>query len=158
MNKYVVNSHGELLDELGPGDRILRAKSIEYLNGVMDFEGGSFVKGGVDEMLLLMRELSIQEKAFILSVVPYVSYVDCKLRWPQTNHELNLEHLLQITGMGKSSIYRVVKDLKEKKILYGKYHLNPWLFFRGNKMDPRLKEWFGEYRVRSKGGVAWQEL
>lgn len=156
MKKYIVNSHGELLDELGPGDRILRAKSVEYLKS--NFESGAFVKGSVDELRLVMPELNIGEKSFILSIVPYIGYDDCKLRWPNTAHDIRMEHLTNIVGCSKSGLYRVTKSLRDKKILHGKFYMNPWLFFRGNKIDPRLIRWFGEYKIRSLGGVAWREL
>jgi len=154
--KFIISEHGEILDQLNEGDRILRKKSIEYLNS--QFDVGCFVKVPVDELKLLLPELSKNEKAFLMDISPYVGYCDCKLRYPNTNRDLTGKHLEQITGLSRTSLYRVLKGLTEKHIIHGEYHINPWVLNRGNEFDVKVREWFGDYKVRSLGGVTWREV
>lgn len=154
--KLIISEHGEILDHLNDGDRILRKESIDHLKN--RFDVGCFVKVPIDELKLLLPELSQNEKAFLMDISPFVGYVDCKLRFPNTNRDLTSKHLEQITGLSRTSIYRVVKGLREKSIIYGEYHINPWVLSRGNEFDIKVREWFGEYRIRSLGGKTWREL
>ena len=158
MKKLVISEHGELLDELNTGDRILRAKSIEFLKKSELIVDGGFVKLPIEELQLLLPELNIQEKSFLMSVAPYVGYDDCKLKWPKNGYDITSEQLLGIVGGSKSGFYRVINSLTDKRLLYGKYYINPWVLNRGKNQGKELRKYFKDYKIRSMGGIEWRAL
>jgi len=162
---FIVDPHtGEVIDRLCVGDRLLRKKSAEYLNNTEEWKIENFFKGHAGEIKKWVAELSTQEKAFLFSIAPYVSYDDCHLQYVNGN-DIGTEDLVKVTGMVRRTIYDVVKSLTDKDILYrGKnsknrqYFVNPWLFCKGNRINKVLKTMFKNYRVRVMGGVRWKDI
>lgn len=157
---------GEITDRLRPGDRnkVTRRESIEYLNQFQEWKIEQFYKGHIDEIRSLIKDLSINEKAFLFSVALYVGYEDCCLKYPN-GQDLTTDDLVNITGLCRSVLFATIKDLIKKDVLYrGKnsknrqYFVNPWIFCKGNRINKVLKTMFKNYRVRVHGGTAWKNL
>ena len=160
---FIDKSTGEEI-VLYEGDRITRKNSIDYLGDTEILGISSFFKGCIDELKLLLPELSTVEKAFLISMAPYVGYSDCCLKHGNNKDMLPI-HMQQITKMGKSSVYNVLESLIKKDIIYkGKnstnrqYFVNPWLFNKGIRVNKVLRTMFKNYRIRSKDNIKWQDL
>lgn len=171
----VVDSNtGEIIDDLHPGDRIVRAESKksyrkytknrestpEYEKWDLD----NFYRANVSELSLLMKELSQTEKAFLFSISTYVSFEDSHLIYRNGN-DIGTEDLVKITGMSRATVYRTIDDLISKDVLYkGKnsrsrqYFVNPWLFSKGNRINKVLKTMFKNYEIRMLGNKKWKDL
>jgi hypothetical protein len=155
---------GEQAGEIHPGDRIVRKKSVEYLQKTEVWNLENFFKGHISEIRKWQGELSVYEKAFLFSVVTYVSYEDCHLQY-DNGRDIGTEDLVQLSGISRRTAYRVIESLIKKDILYrGKnsngrqYFVNPWLFCKGNRINKVLKTMFKNYRIRVMGGIRWKDL
>ena len=122
-----------------------------------------FYKGNVKEIQAIMKELNVYEKAFLYSIVSYIGYDDCCLKF-NNGAELSFEKMVEISGISKGKLSETVKSLIDKDILYkGKnskntqYFVNPWLFCKGNRINKVLKTMFKNYKIRTLG-VRWREL
>ena len=111
-------------------------------------------------MALLNDELSLNEKAFLISIAPYVGY-DNVLKL-SNNKKIGAKDLVSISGLSRASVFRVLNSLDKKciikKIKEAKntiYVVNPWVFHRGLYINDTLKDLFGNYLVRCKGNVPW---
>ena len=124
----------------------------------------SFYKGNIDELRKNMSNLDVYEKAFLFSIVPYVGYEDCCLKY-DNGRELKFESLLEITGISRAKLQSVVNSLIEKDIIYkGKnsnaiqYFVNPWLFCKGNRINKVLRTMFKNYKIQVFDGTKWKDL
>lgn len=123
-----------------------------------------FYKGNIDEIRKTMQNLNVYEKAFLYSIVPYIGYEDCCLKYDNGN-ELKFEVLVDISGISRSKLAEVISSLVEKDIVYkGKnsntiqYFVNPWLFCKGNRINKVLKTMFKNYEIQTKEGIKWKDL
>lgn len=194
MAYIVVDENGEIKEEfkgkrivgLEHGDRVLRRASSEYLAKkikqskeraierikemqkdkatYMNCLTDTFTKADTKEFKLLLGELNVYEKAFLLSVMPYVGYEDCAIK-KDNGSPLSVKECAQISGMSERKAFEVISSLKDKCIIYkgktGKetqYFMNPWLFSKGNKLNKVLKYMFRNYKVRCKGMKPWKDL
>ena len=186
----VIDENGEIIDgkfvQLEHGDKVLRKASREYLKRKSaskrdkaiekikdDQKDGKvyadsvqdvYTKAGSKEFRYLLGELNVYEKAFLLSVMPYVGYEDCAIK-KDNGSPLNIKDFALVSGMSESKVYDVIAHLKKECIIYkGKtgsevqYFVCPWLFCRGNRFNKVLKYMFREYKVRCRGNVAWKDL
>lgn len=156
-------STGEI-SELNVGDRVLRKQSIDYLNTYQEWRIEHFYKGNIDELRKQLLALSINERAFLMSIATYVGYTDCCLKYDNGN-TLDTDDLMSLCGMQKSLLYATLDSLRKKDIIYkGKnsngvqYFVNPWLFVKGNKINRVLKTMFCNYKIKIMGGQKWGEL
>ena len=166
---------------LNDGDRIVRKNSIdhfrrkkeeeekkpcedfndkEYINVVSD----TFTKIGIEELRCVLKELDVFEKAFVFGCVPYVGYEDCKIKYGN-GIALNMKDFTRISGISERKLFDVISSLIEKHLLYKRkeknkisYYINPWIVFRGIKLDSSLKDMFGEYEIRCKNMTKWKDL
>lgn len=146
------------------GDRITRKNSIDYLNDTEIMGIDSFFKGCIEELKLILPELSNMEKAFLISLAPYVGYNDCCLKHGN-NSDILPQHMADITGLSERCIYDILTKLITKDIIYkgkhskGKqYFVNPWLFNKGIRINKVLKTMFRNYKIRSKDNTKWKDL
>lgn len=167
--KYLVSDAGIVEREIYQGDivKITTARQAAYLNGTVLWKQRDFIKGNVEELLLVLPELSIYEKAFLGSVQPYIGYQDCMLKMTTEAGERDVlfRDLLEIVNIGKTKLTEVIRSLREKDILYvgknsrnNQYFVNPWLFNKGARINKVLAAMFQNYRIRSMGGVRWKDL
>lgn len=155
---------GEVLDSLYPGDRIVRKSSIDEISNYQVWRVEKFFKGHIGEIRETLKELSTTEKAFLFSIVPYVGYDDCCLRYDNGN-ELNFDSMVEISGLSRSTVSEVLNSLIAKDILYRgrnsqsrQYFMNPWLFSKGNRINRILKRMFKNYRIKVIGGRRWKDV
>lgn len=123
----------------------------------------SFFKGNIEEIKAVMIDLNVYEKAFLYSIVPYMGYDDCCLKYRNGN-ELTFDKLVEISGISKGKLSEVIKDLIKKDILYkgknsqnAQYFVNPWLFCKGNRINKVLKRMFRNYKIRIYG-IKWGDF
>jgi hypothetical protein len=164
-NGYIVSKNtGEIVSDIYEGDRIVRASTVEFLKQTEVWNIESFFKGHVPELKKIMGELSTNEKAFILSIVPHIGYEDCCLKHGN-NTSLDTEDFVKITGLSSSVLYRTLDTLIKKDIIYrgknskGKqFFVNPWLFCKGNRINKVLKAMFQNYKIRILNNVRWKDI
>jgi len=165
---------GEVKGKLYPGDRILRSKSLTAYQkqqkvtklrpGTEDFKLEQFFKGHTEEIKKILEELSLNERAFLFSIAPYIGYEDCCLKY-RNGKDLNTESLVKITGMQTNLLYRTLSTLISKDIIYkGKnstsrqYFVNPWIFCKGQRINKVLKKMFENYHIRVLNGMQWKKV
>jgi hypothetical protein len=172
IRAHVVSAKtGEITTDLFAGDRIVRSSSnksfdvkTEAMTEYTKWNLGNFLKTHVAEMRLWMDDLSQAEKAFLFSIVPYISYEDCHLQYGN-GVDIGTEDLMKITGLSRGLVYQTIDSLIKKDILYrGKnsknrqYFVNPWLFCKGNRINKVLKTMFKNYKIRVLGGKKWKDV
>ena len=174
MNRYAQIHIGEKTSVvvLGPEDRILRKKSIDRYNEIKNKDAETyevwdiqhFYKGNIAELQELMKGISVYEKAFLFSVVTYVGYDDCCLKW-NNNKCIDFNGLLKISNFSKGKLSEVLNSLRHKDVIYKglnsaeiQYFMNPWLFYRGNKIEAALKTMFKNYKIKVRDNIKWGDL
>lgn len=160
----LVDNQGEIVGQLNDGDKIFRAKSIEYLKETQEWAMGHFYKGHIDENRKQLKNLSVYERSFIYSIVTFVGYEDCCIKYDNGNC-LDFDDLVEISGMSRGKCSSTITSLIAKDILYkGKnskgiqYFVNPWLFSKGNRIQNTLKTMFKNYRIKVLDNKKWSEV
>lgn len=166
---------GEIYTEIFEGDSILRGGSKKALKKIKEkkeakiietlvWDMSNFMKMNTMEMRLWMKDLSQNEKVFLFSIVPYVSYDDCHLQ-DVGGEDMGTEDLVKIVGISRSVTYKTIESLLKKDIIYkGKnsknkqYFVNPWLFCKGNRINKVLKTMFQNYKIRILGDKRWKDV
>ena len=163
--------NGNYVTELGPDDRIMRKNSIDYYKSMKEVDSEKyevwdiqhFYKGNINEIKAQMENLDLYERAFLFSVIPYISYDDCCLKW-SNNKCIDLNGLSKVTDLGKK-LNSVISGLRRKDIIYVgcnskelQYFMNPWLFYRGNKINVVLKTMFKNYRIKIMNNSKWGDI
>lgn len=162
---------GEIIDALYEGDKIKRKESLDYLEEkkkkeeqTQEWKIENFYMGNIEEIRKWMEDLSTIEKAFLFSVVPYISYDDCHLMYANKK-DIGTEDLVKISGLSRAKTYEVIKTLNKKDILYrGKnsnsrqFFINPWLFCKGNRINKVLRTMFNNYKIRVLGNQKWADI
>lgn len=138
-------------------------KYVENENGYL-LGYSAFYMGNIDEIQAWMNDLTTIEKAFIFSIVPYISYEDCCLKY-SNNKDLGTEDLVKVSGLSRGSVYEVIDGLVKKDILYKgensktkQYFMNPWLFCKGQRLNKVLKTMFKNYKIRVLGNKKWSDI
>ena len=170
---------GEITNEIFPGDKIVRGKSkdsykqyvkknskdnksekAEYQNWDLD----NFYRANISELTLILKELSSTEKAFLLSISPYISFEDCHLKY-HNNVDIGTEDLANITQMSRATVYKTIETLIDKDIIYKgrnsktrQYFVNPWIFSKGSRVNKVLKAMFGNYKIRMLDNKKWKDI
>lgn len=103
-----------------------------------------FYKGNINKLKKNMTNLDIYERAFLFSIVPYIGYEDCCLKY-DNGKEIGFTNLIEISKISKRKVQDIIGSLVEKNILYkekdGKtirYFVNPYLFCKGSRIQSRL--------------------
>lgn len=155
---------GEITNELGEGDRILRAKSIEKLKTTAKWDMEAYSKVNSDELRLLTPTLTASERSVIFSLLPYVSYTSCLIQYPN-GRDINFDSIVKLCGMSHNTTMATIETLIAKDILYkgrnskgNQYFMNPWIAYRGNTINKVLFDMFKNYKILSRGGKAWKEI
>ncbi|HHX60331.1 MAG TPA: hypothetical protein GX707_06290 [Epulopiscium sp.] len=171
----VSDNTGEITDAIYPGDRIVRGESSEsyrkYVKNKSKDEPSyqkwdldNFYRANISELTLLLEDLSQTEKAFLFSISPYISFEDCHLKY-HNNADMGTEDLVRITKMPRNTVYKTIKSLIDKDVLYKgmnsktrQYFVNPWIFSKGSRINKVLKTMFGNYEIRILGNKRWKDL
>jgi len=161
----VVNSEtGEVMTEIGPGDRILRKKSVEYLESVREWKIDHFYKGNLREISKWMKELTPNEKAILFTVSPYVGFTDCCLKH-ENGEMLTFDFIVTMSGLSRGTVSHTINTLIQKDILYRgrnsrerQYFMNPWFFSKGQTINKILQTMFRNYKIKVCGNIKWSNL
>lgn len=174
---YVIDPNTkEVRNYINKGDKIVRQSSIESFKKLKEKQAEgiceewkmqNFYKANTQELQLILKELSQNEKSFLFSITPYIVFDSNSLQIKQGEkmHDIGTEDLIEITGMSRSVLYETIKSLVDKDVIYrGKnsrnmqYYINPWLFCKGNRINTVLKNMFKNYKIRSLEGIVWNDL
>lgn len=98
MTRYVIDESGVIVGELGEGDRIIRAKSIEQFGDKERTIYKSFCVLNVEEYMLVMKELDKNSKLVLSQLVPYVQYTTCLLAF-QSGKPITSGDMTTVTGL-----------------------------------------------------------
>ena len=166
---------GEITNDMYAGDKIVRAnskqsykkyvkKNSESEPDYQKWDLDNFYRANISELTLLLDDLSQSEKAFLLSVSPYISFEDSHLKYGN-NKDIGTEDLIDITKMSRTTVYKTIESLIDKDILYKgrnsksrQYFVNPWIFSKGNRINKVLKTMFGNYRIRILDNKRWKDI
>ena len=172
----VINPDGEIVNHINKGDKIVRKSSIDAFKEIKENEAKAsceswdmreFYKANTEELQLISKELSQNEKAFLFSIAPYISFDSNILQIGKGRKadDIGTEDLIGITGMSRSVLYYTIDLLHKKDIIYkGKnsrnrqFYINPWLYCKGNRINKVLRDMFKNYKIRSRNNVLWKDL
>lgn len=123
-----------------------------------------YLRMNVLEFALTANTMSESEIGFLVSLLPYMSYVNCLLCYKNGN-ELTADDMAEIVGASRPTVFNRLESLRKKDIIYrGKhsrgyqYFVNPWLFSKGSKFNSTLRTMFRNYRVKTRGNKKWSDL
>lgn len=152
MPKRVVidTASGEVLSELEPGDRILRQRSVDYLQSTVEVgKAEIYTKIYSKSAKALAKEVTPAEMGVLCMVLNYLSY-DTGILMFSNGRALTRSHIAKETRLSERQVDRIMEKLKElevlKKVLGAKrevtFIMNPWLFMRGTRINKTLYEMF----------------
>ena len=153
---------GELMFELDEKDKIkiIREGTVKYLNEKCKSLFRHFTKVNNKEFILLNKELTNNEKIFLFSIIPYIDYDTCKIKF-NNQYNIKLIDLVNICNINDKTLRLIINQLIDKMIIYKDkkiYYINHWLMCKGEKINKSLFYMFCDYKVRSLGGKRWKEL
>lgn len=166
-SRLLVNSvTGEVTATLDEGDCIVRRKSREYIQNMRENRiiNAHFIKVNEDEGRLILKELSTYEKVVLFTLQHYVSY-DSGLICHSNGKEIGFDDVISLTGLSRRTASDALNGLIDLDVIYKgrnsrkvQYFMNPWLANKGISTNGTLKKMFGNYKIRSQGGVRWSDL
>ncbi len=164
---YLIDQNtGEIVNVIGEGDsvKITRDGTEEYLSSTDKIPFEHFAKLNTDEMKCLSRELRPNEAAFLLALMPYLSYRDNCIK-DGAGIPMSEERIASRIGMSRCNVNKLINSLitmdilcKAKNSAEYQLFMNPWIAGRGNRCNKVLATMFRHYKVRSKGGIKWEKL
>lgn len=164
---YLIDQNtGEIVNVIGEGDsvKITRDGTEQYLTSTDKIPFEHFAKLNIDEVKCLSKELRPNEAAFLLSLMPYLSYRDNCIK-DGSGTPLSEARIAEKVGMGKTKTNDMINALIDMDILCKaknsaeyQLYMNPWIAGRGNRCNKVLASMFRHYKVRSKGGIKWEKL
>ena len=145
------------------GDRILRKKSLEYLQDTTEIlHDEPYAKAYLKPMFQIAKTLKGTELQMVYFLLPFLSYESGMLKHPN-GQPLNRTYIAKETGLSINSVDRILQKLKEKRIISRnvtghevQYLMNPWLFMRGKRINKTLydifknSEWAKVYNIQDK--------
>jgi hypothetical protein len=164
---------GEYIGEYEQGDRIVKGRSINSVryqmwlddvrSGKSEWQIKDFVKVSSQEQELWNKDLSVNEKAFLYSIQPYLSFDNDLVG--KDGIQLNTEDVIHNSGLSRGTVNLVIHSLVKKFILYKgengrskQYFINPWIMCKGLYVDDVLKSHFRDYKIRIMNNRAWGSL
>lgn len=145
----VINSEGEIVNQINSGDRIVRKESIEYLTDTIELnKNEQYIKVYTKTMFEVAKCLDGTSNQLINFLIPYISYQTGILTY-SNGRVLNKNAIIKLTGLNKDTVHRCIEKLIDYKIL-GKhktgrdvcYTVNPYIFMKGNRVNKTLVKFF----------------
>jgi len=145
---------GEKIDELNTGDKIVRAKTQEYLKSTVEIlPNATYIKTYLRPLAMLSESLTGPETYMVYYLLQYLSY-ESGILVHQNGRTLSREYITEETGQSERQVDRTIERLKEKEVLKkvvgaGRqvcFLMNPWLFMRGKRINKTLYELFKNSR------------
>lgn len=95
--------------------------------------------------------LTVEMLGLLTLLTPYLNYEDNSLINKDGSY-LNMNDIMELTGWGKKKVNQMLTVLIENEIMYtekqkedkrkNKYSINPNLFYKGQKIDRDIKEYY----------------
>lgn len=112
-----------------------------------------FVKLFIAELEKLMSKkvITVEMLGFVTLLTPYLSYENnCLMN--KDNSIMNQNDIIKLSGWGRNKVSQTIKVLIELEIMHeekqqedkrkSKYYLNPHLFYKGQKIDKEVNEFY----------------
>lgn len=110
-----------------------------------------FVKVFDKEIAKMDKNIITVEMLGLLTLLtPYLNFEDNSLM--KDDKYINQNDIMEITGWGRKKVNQTLKVLIDHEIIYTqkqkedlrklKYSINPNYFYRGQKIDPEIKEYY----------------
>ena len=150
----VVHDTGEVTSTLNKGDRIVRKKSVEYLeNNIEILPDAAYVKTFIKPMSMLSESLSGPESFMVFYLLQYLSYESGILMHPN-GQMLTRSYIAEEIGQSERQIDRTIDKLRDKQVLKKvlgakrevSFIMNPWLFMKGKHVNRTLYDLFKNSR------------
>jgi hypothetical protein len=160
MEYKVIDDSGQVIGYIREGDRVVRKESVESVNGTVAWTPEeSFGKFYPEAMKRLSKlGCTAAEYRLLFLVLGYISYKS-GLLMHDNGRSLTAEWITEQMDMNKDVVYRTIRSLIAKGILYkgsgnkGKvdeYFINPFYFFKGNRINQTLLAMFSDPKDRVK--------
>ena len=162
MSRYVVNEHGEILQELrdgeeltklNKGDRVVRSGSIEYLEGTV------LIKIPFIKLNYQACDELYEYGNFMFALFKYVDYSTGVLKF-NNGRIIRPKHLAGILRRKRRSGNSVISELIEKDVIHkhkdenGVYYtMNPYIILKGKRIVKSLYEEFKNTKYRN---IDWE--
>lgn len=150
--------------EMSEGDSV---RLIHRTAKNMEFDGlpfDSFIKLNGEEVKYLSAELGNAQLSFLLSLLPYLSYIDNCIK-DGHGSPMSVANIAERLGVTRCTANRLINELIDEDLLCRaknskefQLFLNPWFAGKGNRCNRVLSTMFRNYRVRSMGGKRWKDL
>ena len=146
--RKVIDEHGEIVDELYEGDRIIRKSTYEYLGKRINIHGdANFIKVYSKPLFDLADDLTGNESVMLIYLLRYLGY-DCILRF-NNGKAITRKFILADTAQSQKTVDRAIHGLIEKGIV-GKhkttetycYTVNPYIFAKGTEVDKGIAAFY----------------
>jgi hypothetical protein len=105
---------------------------------------------------MVNKNIDIEMIGFITVLTPYLNYEDNSLVKPDGTY-LNQNDIIDLTGWNRKKVNQTIKILVDNEILFTelnendkrnkKYYVDPNLFFRGQKIDKEVKQFFEDKKT-----------
>jgi hypothetical protein len=174
---YLTDKVGNVVKPVYEGDRLQSGNSIksyhdkkmreleaEKAGGKQEWNLEHFFKGHIPEIRELLKSLSTNKRAFLFSIATYVGYEDCCIKY-DNGKCFDFDDLVIASGMSRSTVSKVINELRTEDILYKgynskgiQYFMNPWIYCKGVRINAVLKTMFKNYHVRVHGGKTWGSI
>ena len=160
MAYKVVDSNGEIVGYIEEGDRIIKAGSVESVRGTVSWNPEeSFGKFYPEAMKKLSKlGCTVVEYRLLFLALGYVSYKS-GLLMHDNGRSVTARWLADELGMDIKHVYKTINGLIAKGRLYkgsgdkGKideYFVNPFYFFKWNRINQTLMAMFSDPKDRVK--------
>ena len=150
----VVRGTGEISSTLNEGDRIVRKKSVEYLQDTIEIlPDAPYIKTFIKPLSKLSEITTGPEMLMVYYFMQYLSYDSGILSLPNGRY-LTRSHIAAELEQSERQVDRTIESLKEKEVLKKvlgarrevSIIVNPWLFMRGKRINKTLHAMFKNSR------------
>jgi hypothetical protein len=162
IRAYVVDlESGEVSNTLYEGDKIIRQRSVDYLEETIEFNrGDTFGKIYTDILPEVVDVLTPQECKLLLQLVQYLRKDSGVLKF-KNNKPVTMDYIINQNKTAKRTVERAMAGLREKDIVQsikrpqGRFLLlNPYVVMNGRRIDRTCYDIFyrSRWAARSRNG------
>lgn len=157
--KLIDTSTGEVVRELGEGDRIVTKKQDDFLKRTMPLnEGEKFIKLYTKILDDLAREkLTSAEWQVVIVCLKHLSYCSGAIKYENNGEFLTPQNIEKESKLSKMTVQRAIAQLTSKKLFHkgktGKdfqLFANPFVFMRGSEVNKTLYDMFKKSKWNKK--------